>query len=96
MVFFSLLPYTTIFDAIGANSRIRFSVRRRRVCPGEEKRILRKSALCADALTKKRTLTHHPHGKAHPALTPVAKLRFSVRVLRKGGSCADCWCHGPL
>ena len=26
MVFFSLLPYTTIFDAIWAQARVRFSV----------------------------------------------------------------------
>ena len=56
MVFFSLLSYTTIFDAIqnallreasgGPGHRMRFCVRRRHVCAGEEKRILWKSAVC--------------------------------------------------
>ena len=36
MVFFSLLPYTTIFDAIGAGGRVRFSVR-----PGVQSVLLR-------------------------------------------------------
>lgn len=36
--------------------RVRFSVRRRRICPGEKKRTLRKSALWDRDVTKKRTL----------------------------------------
>ena len=35
---------------------MRFSVRWLDVCPGEEKRILRKSALCAGTLTERRIL----------------------------------------
>ena len=42
MVFFSLLPYTTIFDAIGDS---------------------RKGALCARALTERRTLRDRSHAE---------------------------------
>ena len=47
--------------------RVRFCVRRRRVCPGEKKRTLRKSAFCSPHLTKKRILQPAAHGKAHSA-----------------------------
>ena len=43
--------------------RVRFSVGRRRVCPGEEKRTLRKTALCASDLTERRTLGESPSRK---------------------------------
>ena len=51
--------------------RLRFFVRRRHVCPGEEKRILRKDAFWRWALTEKRTLRSVSHGKAHSAYEPV-------------------------
>ena len=54
--------------------RLRFFVRRRHVCPGEEKRILRKDAFWRWALTEKRTLRSVSHGKAHPACEPVTKV----------------------
>ena len=44
--------------------RVRFSVRQRRVCPGEEKRTLRKSAFYNRRLTERRILYPAPHGKA--------------------------------
>ena len=66
---------------------MRLSVRCRRVCPGEEKRILRKSAFCIRRVTEKRILQPTPHGKAHSVLVSVAKLRFSVRVSRKSALC---------
>ena len=44
-----------------------FSMRRTDVCPGEENRILRKSAFCRLGLTEKRILHVAPHGKAHSA-----------------------------
>ena len=62
---------------------MRFSVRWLDVCPGEEKRILRKSAFCADALTKKCTLTHHPHGKAHSPTGISRKSAFCMRDVTK-------------
>ena len=40
----------------GPGHRMRFSVRRRHVCAGEEKRILRKDAFWVHALTEKRIL----------------------------------------
>ena len=43
---------------------MRFFVRRRRVCPGEEKRTLRKSAFYNRRLTERRILYPAPHGKA--------------------------------
>ena len=66
---------------------MRVSVRCRHVCPGEKKRILRKSAFCIRRVTEKRILQPTPHGKAHPVLVSVAKLRFSVRVSRKSALC---------
>ncbi len=46
---------------------MRFSVRWADVCPGEEKRILRKSAFCNQCLTEKRTLRLRCYGKAQSA-----------------------------
>ena len=66
---------------------MRLSVRCRHVCPGEEKRILRKDAFCILRVTKKRILQPTPHRKAQSAFAPVAKLRFLVRVLRKSALC---------
>ena len=40
----------------GSAAKVCFSVSRRRVCPGEEKRILRKSAFWPPPLTEKRSL----------------------------------------
>ena len=54
--------------------RLRFFVRRRHVCPGEEKCILRKDAFWRWALTEKRTLRSASHGKAQSAYEPVAKV----------------------
>ena len=54
--------------------RLRFFVRRRHVCPGEEKRILRKDAFWRWALTEKRSLRSVSHGKAHSAYEPVTKV----------------------
>ena len=48
----------------GPGHRVRFYVRRRHVCAGEEKRILRKDAFWVHALTEKRILAADPHGKA--------------------------------
>ena len=62
---------------------MRFSVRCLDVRAGEEKRTLRKSAFCVDALTKKRTLTHHPHGKAHSPTDVSRKSAFCVRDVTK-------------
>ena len=56
-----------------------FSVRWLDVCAGEEKRILRKSALWPRDVTGKRILGTGPHGKAHSASLGPTKLRFSVR-----------------
>ena len=53
---------------------MRLSVRRFRVCPGEEKRTLRKSALCSRRVTEKRILQPAPHGKAHSAAARVATV----------------------
>ena len=58
-----------------------FSVRQADVCAGEEKRTLRKSALCVRHATEKRILAAGPHGKAHSAILKPPKLRFSVRQL---------------
>ena len=49
---------------------MRLCVRWLHVCPGEEKRTLRKSAFCARTLTEKRILCAAPHGKAHFACGP--------------------------
>ena len=54
--------------------RLRFFVRRRHVCPGEEKCILRKDAFWRWALTEKRTLRSVSHGKAQSAYEPVTKV----------------------
>ena len=50
--------------------RMRLSVGRRRVCPGEEKRTLRKTALCDHASWKGALWGSHPHGKAHSGCVP--------------------------
>ena len=54
--------------------RLRFFVRRRHVCAGKEKHILRKSAFWARTLTEKRTLRSVSHGKTHSAYEPVTKV----------------------
>ena len=62
--------------------RVRLSVRRRRICPGEKKSILRKSAFCSRHLTKKRILQPVPHGKAHSAAGTSRKSAFCSRSQR--------------
>ena len=46
---------------------MRFCVRRLDVCPGEERRTLRKSAFCNPCRTEKRILAARSHGKTHSA-----------------------------
>ena len=55
---------------------MRLCVRWLHVCPGEEKRTLRKSAFCARTLTEKRILDERRHGKAHSAYGPSRKSAF--------------------
>ena len=54
-------------------------MRRRHVCAGEEKRILRKSAFWPRDVTGKRILGADSHGKAHSTTPGLTKLRFLVR-----------------
>ena len=64
---------------------MRLSVRRRHVCPGEERRILRKSAFCTGDVTGKRILQIGPHGKAHFGcnhLDPQGGVRMQRRDTR--------------
>ena len=79
--------------------RLRFFVRRRHVCPGEEKRILRKSALCTCGLTKRRTLRPRSHGKTQFESRDVTEKRTlrsrcdgkahsATRAVRKSALCA--------
>ena len=56
-----------------------FSVRRRHVCPGEKRRILRKSAFCAGTLTERRILRSRRDGKAHSEAHRLGRVRLSVR-----------------
>ena len=58
--------------------RVRFSVGRRRVCPGEEKRTLRKDAFCLHALTERRILAACPRRWRIPSCS----LRACDRILR--------------
>ena len=58
---------------------MRFSVRRPDVCPGEEKRTLRKSAFCMWGITKKRILRAPPHEKVHSGTRRSGRVRLSVR-----------------
>ena len=57
------LPAHRVRFLVRRADRMRFSVGRRRVCPGEEKRTLRKTALCASDLTERRTLGESPSRK---------------------------------
>ena len=69
MVFFSLLPYTTIFDAIAPRSQNALLRRMRFFSPGQTRR----------RLTERRTLAPVSHGKAHSgslALTEKRILRW--------------------
>ena len=66
MVFFSLLPYTTIFDAI-RKSALWVAASR-------------KSTLWVGGLTEKRILEGWGHGKAQSAILRSRKLRFSVTL----------------
>ena len=64
------------------STRMRFFVRRRRVCPGEEKRILRKSAFWGltsrkDAFCELRNRQNASFGEVRPG--GAAKVRLSVR-----------------
>ena len=67
---------------------MRFSMRRTDVCPGEEIRILRKSAFCRLGLTGKRILHIGPHGKAHFGRVPRARL--TKRRILCASSHAEC------
>ena len=58
---------------------MRFSVRRRHVCPGEEKRSLRKSAFWMSDVTEKRILRSRRDGKAHSETHRLGRVRLSVR-----------------
>ena len=64
---FGVWPHGKAHSAQPVGSRMRFSVRRRRVCAGEEKRTLRKGAFWLHALTERRTLQPPSRGKARPA-----------------------------
>ncbi len=66
---------------------LRFSVSRLDICPGEEKRILRKSAFRALELTENRTLAAGPHGKTHSAPGGSRKNAFCDRASRKDALC---------
>ncbi len=57
------LPAHRVRFLVRRADRMRLSVGRRRVCPGEEKRTLRKTALCASDLTERRTLGESPSRK---------------------------------
>ena len=57
------LPAHRVRFLVRRADRVRLSVGRRRVCPGEEKRTLRKTALCASDLTERRTLGESPSRK---------------------------------
>ena len=72
MVFFSLLPYTTIFDAI-------FSVECAFPHLGKRRVASRKSAFCALGLTEKCSLHPAPHAKAHSVREQSRRMRLSVR-----------------
>ena len=97
MVFFSLLSYTTIFDAIalGCGLRVRFSVRCLDVRAGEEKRTLRKSAFCEVGVTEKRILGGWGHGKAHSgrlgSRVASQRVREAHKVRGREGLCAGGW-----
>ena len=84
---------------------MRFCVRRLDVCPGEERRTLRKSAFWRHDLTERRILAARSHGKAHSGGTISRKdalcgsggdrLRLSVRcwgqtALFREAQRADC------
>ena len=58
---------------------MRFSVRRRHVCPGEERRILRKSAFWMSNVTEKRILRSRRDGQAHSETHRLGRVRLSVR-----------------
>ena len=64
--------------------KLRFSVRWLDVCAGEEKRILRKSALWRLGLTQKRTLAAGAHAKAQPLQVPQTAL---FRYIAASGKC---------
>ena len=67
---------------------MRFSMRRTDVCPGEEIRILRKSAFWVGDVTEKRILHVAPHGKAHFGRVPRARL--TKRRILYASSHAEC------
>ena len=76
---FGVWPHGKAHSAQPVGSRMRFSVRRRRVCAGEEKRTLRKGAFWLHALTERRSLQPPPHVKPHSAR----------RTLRKTALCTS-------
>ena len=73
MVFFSLLPYTTIFDAITSRGQNALFRRMRFSSPGQT----------SSRLTEKRTLQPEPHGKPHSTLAvpPSTWYRTALALL---------------
>ena len=63
---------------------MRFSVRRLHVCAGEEKRTLRKDALCGCDVTERCILCRHSHGKAHPGPATSRKSALWTRSVPHG------------
>ena len=63
---------------------MRFSVRWLDVCAGEEKRTLRKSALCTSSVTERRILRVACDGKAHSAATALRKSTVRERGSGEG------------
>ena len=70
----------------GETSRMCFSVRWLDVCPGEEKRILRKSTFCGRGATEKRILRSRCDGKVHSATETLRKSAFCVAARMQSAS----------
>ena len=71
---------------------MRFSVRQLHVCPGKEKRTLRKDALCGRDVTEKRILDQRRRGKAHFGC---ALSLDAIRSSRKSAPCMPPLCVSP-
>ena len=77
------LPAHRVRFLVRRADRMRLSVRRRRVCPGEEKRTLRKGAFWLHTLTKRRTLQPPSHGKAHSGGVTLTERRILAACPRR-------------